>query len=496
MIDGSDLTPEQLQQIALKTKAIVAARQFINSHRRDFPPHCNADGWYPWQHEGFSSFEPQVMTMAGNRTGKTMSAGFHTACDLTGRYPEWWTGFRYEHGINCLAMGVDNQQLKDVVQKELFGDVVEDNNGRKMFSGNWVHQDEIGRVEWSPQLPGLARRVEVKSRYGSANCTLRSYSQSKTGVGSLSFAGTTIDLIWVDECPPDELVGQLVIRTMTGNLGKGGRIRYTMTPELGSTQLVVSFMNEESDTRRLIGPVTWADCPHLTEEIQRQMLENVPEHEKEMRSLGTPFFGAGLIYGIPEKRIIVEPFEVPSHYRVIRAMDLGTRHPTGIVWLAHDSEADVVYLVKDYAVKGEPAAVHAAAANALWSHAPLVFPPDVDTTEKGSGKTVRRFYQDAGLSNTLDFRNPDGTRYVEPGIIELLERMKTGRFKVFNTCQHFLREFRLYHRDEKGRIVKENDDVLDAVRYGVQMLSYATNTQPRVNKPKVKRAMAGKDRRR
>jgi len=478
------LTPEQYQQaLANRVQVLEDMRRYKQRHAREFTP-----DWYEWQREGFSSFDPQVMLMAANRTGKTMSAGFHTACDMTQDYPPWWTGFRQTHAPYCLGMGVDNEQLKTVVQTELFG-MVEDHH----FSGGWIHPSEIVRIEWSPQVSGLARRVTVQGKLGKATITLRAYTASKTGTASLSFAGSSIDLIWVDECPPDDLVGQLVTRTMTGNLGKGGRIRYTMTPELGATQLVTNFLEDRQVGQKLIGPVAWSECPHLTPEIQEQILSAIPEHEREMRSKGIPFFGSGLVYPVPESRVICDPFKVPPYFRLIRAMDLGINHPTAIVWLAHSPEDDVIYVVKTYAVAGENAATHAQAANALWNFTPVVFPHDVDTTEKGSGKTIRKFYNEAGLTRTLDFKNIDGSLNVESGIFDIKERMRDGRFKVFSTCLEFWREFRLYHRKE-GKLVKRDDDVMDAVRYGAAMIGrYGVPMDRRHQiKPKVKRAMSGK----
>jgi phage terminase large subunit-like protein len=362
--------------------------------------------------------------------------------------------------------------LKDVVQKELFGDVYEDENGKIRFKGGWVHPDEIGRIEWSTVTRNLARRVEVKGKYGSASCTLRAYTQSKTGHGSLSFAGTSIDLVWVDECPPDDLVGQLVTRTMTGNYGKGGRMRFTMTPELGATKLVTNFMEYRENTQHLIGPVTWAECPHLTPEIQEQILGAIPEHEREMRSKGVPYFGEGLVFPVPEERIKTEPFELHEipWLRFIRAIDLGIDHPTAVAWLAYDAEIDRIYVLRTYSQSGDAAAVHAAAANSYLDFAPCVFPHDIDQREKGSGKTIRQYYYEAGLKNTLDFSNLDGSRYVEPGIQEMYDRMRTDRFKVFPQCTDFFREMRLYHRD-KGKIVPLNDDVISAVRYGAVMIT-------------------------
>lgn len=472
-----DLTREQIERVEL----LIEAAEYKRTHKREFVP-----AFYDWQQDFCNASAPQVLLMAANRTGKTYTAGYRVACHLTGQYPDTWEGIVMDHPVLSLVAGVDNTQLKRVVQRELFGEVED-----RQFSGGWVHRDEIKEVIWHPQVSGLAAEVKVASAYGTSNVSLRAYTQAKTGTKTLSFAGTNFDLVWVDECPPDELVGQITVRTAMGRRGKGGVILYTMTPELGVTELINTFTNDPGPGQLMIGPIAWDRCPHLSPEVMAQILDGIPEHEKDMRMKGIPFFGSGLVYAVSESRIFIDPIPIPDYWRVLRAMDLGTRHPTAIAWLAHDTERDTVYLVKDYAQSNQPAAVHAAAANSMWADSPMVFPPDVDTTEKGSGETVRHFYEKAGIRNALDFRNPDGSRSVEAGILELQERMSQGRFKAFRTCQNFQKERRLYHRDERGKLVKKNDDLLDAVRYGVQMLRYALPVSHSFRrKPKVKRAMA------
>ncbi len=465
--------------------ALIQAKLYMDTHAREFAP-----TWYPWQRQAFESDASQTMTLAGNRSGKTMSAAYHFACDVTGDYPDWWQGQRFPYAINALGLGVDNTQLKAVLQTQLFGEIDEE---KKQFKGGWIHKSEIISVEWSPHTTGLARRVTVRHAKGQTYVTLRAYTQSKTGQGTLSFAGTSIDLILVDEQPPDQLIGQLVTRTMTGNRGAGGVIRYTMTPELGMTKLVTTFMENPAENQKLIGPIAWSQCPHLTPEVQASILSGIPEHERDMRRKGVPFFGSGLVYPIPEERVVCDPFPVSDMpwIRVLRAMDLGIAHPTAIVWLGWDPEFDVIYVLRDYSEKGKEAAIHAAVANTFLPYAPMVIPPDIDHTEKGSGKTVRKFYSDAGLKHTIDFENPDGSRFVEPGIMDLFERMRTDRFKVFRGCEHVLREMRMYHRKD-GKLVKVDDDALDAVRYGSQMIKTKGVKLGRSkvgHKPKVKRAM-------
>jgi Terminase RNaseH-like domain len=64
---------------------------------------------------------------------------------------------------------------------------------------------------------------------------------------------------------------------------------------------------------------------------------------------------------------------------------------------------------------------------------------------------------------------------VEAGLMEMLDRMQTGRFKVFRHLLDWFEEFRLYHRKD-GKVFKENDDLMSATRYGVMMLRYARSS--------------------
>ena len=66
----------------------------------------------------------------------------------------------------------------------------------------------------------------------------------------------------------------------------------------------------------------------------------------------------------------------------------------------------------------------------------------------------------------------DGTTGVEAGLMEMLERMQTGRWKVFRHLAEWFQEFRLYHR-KNGRVVKLADDLMSASRYAMMMRRFA-----------------------
>ena len=56
--------------------------------------------------------------------------------------------------------------------------------------------------------------------------------------------------------------------------------------------------------------------------------------------------------------------------------------------------------------------------------------------------------------------------------MEMLDRMQTGRLKVFRHLNEWFEEFRLYHRAD-GKVVKEADDLMSATRYAIMMLRFA-----------------------
>ena len=59
----------------------------------------------------------------------------------------------------------------------------------------------------------------------------------------------------------------------------------------------------------------------------------------------------------------------------------------------------------------------------------------------------------------------------------MLTMMQTGRFKVAKHLRDVFEEIALYHRRE-GKVVKEGDDLLSAIRYAV-MMRRAADTPPR-----------------
>lgn len=224
---------------------------------------------------------------------------------------------------------------------------------------------------------------------------------------------------------------------------------------------------------RNVTSMTIDDAEHYTPEQREAIIASYPAHEREARVRGIPSMGSGRVFPIPEEDITCEPREIPSHWPQIVGIDFGWDHPFAACRLAWDRDADVVYVTAEYAQREATPVIHAAAVKPWGSWVPVAWPHDGLQHDKGSGVPLAQQYRDQGLNLLNDKATfEDGSNGVEAGIMEMLDRMQTGRWKVFSTCGGWFGEFRLYHRID-GLIVKERDDRISASRYGLMMLRHA-----------------------
>ena len=148
-------------------------------------------------------------------------------------------------------------------------------------------------------------------------------------------------------------------------------------------------------------------------------------------------------------------------------------HPAAAARLVWDKEADCIYLTHTHRAREQTPVLFAPAIKAWGEWIPIAWPHDGLQHDKGSGEQLAEQYRATGL-NMLEERATfeDGGNGVEAGVLDMLERMQTGRFKVFRHLTDFFEEFRLYHRKD-GKIVKEMDDLICAARYAVMMKRFA-----------------------
>jgi hypothetical protein len=203
---------------------------------------------------------------------------------------------------------------------------------------------------------------------------------------------------------------------------------------------------------------TMWDVPHILPEVRDAILASIPPYQRDARSKGIPHHGSGVIYPVPEADITVKPFAIPDNWPKVYALDVGWRR-TAALWAARNPENGNIYLYDEHYQGREEPSIHAAAVRARGEWITGVIDPAARGRSQKDGAELMQAYVDLGL-NVTPSKNA-----VEAGITLVWQALVGGRLKVFSSLQHFLQEFRLYRRDENGKIVKENDHLMDCVRY-------------------------------
>src|SRR5206468_314256 len=154
---------------------------------------------------------------------------------------------------------------------------------------------------------------------------------------------------------------------------------------------------------------------------------------------------------------------IPEHWP--RAFGMDVRWNTvAAIWGALDPATGVLYLYSEYCGEAPPA-VHAAAIGSRGNWITGVIDRTGNGREASDGSKLIKSYLDLGVP--LQSINSS----VQSGILNVSQRMDSGRLKVFASLPQYLEERRLYRRDDKDQIVKDRDNLQDALRCLVNGIS-------------------------
>ena len=384
--------------------------------------------------------------MAANRVGKSEAGAYELTCHLTGAYPHWWTGRRFTAPVECWAVGTNSQTTRDIVQAKLLGSVQAPGTGM-------VPAHLIERTISARGLAGALEGAEVRHTSGGISLVgLKSYEQ-----GRQSFEGTAKHVVWCDEEPPQDVYTEMLYRTITTQ----GVIMVTFTPLRGMSEVVKGFLEPETTESakfKTFIQAGWRDVPHLDESERIALMATTPPYQIAARTEGEPSLGSGAIYPIAEREILVPTATIPESWARCYAMDVGWNR-TAVLWGAKDPGSGRIVLYDEhYRGHGEPAS-HAEGVRARGAWMRGVIDPASSGSSQIDGRKLIDIYGRLGL------HLEPAVNAVEAGLTETWNLLVSGRLVVQEHLSNWRSEFRKYHRDEQGKIVKVSDHLMDATRY-------------------------------
>ena len=214
-------------------------------------PICRALYRKSMQFFGGGPAHRERLFLAANRIGKTESAAYECTAHVTGLYPSWWHGRKFDRPTNWWVAGDTMQTTRDIIQVALMGPHEAVQSG-----GPWTgmiphhliadYTRRSGGVSNCIDMIYIEHAEKVHGAPAVSRIQFKSYDQ-----GRRVFQGTEQDAIWLDEEPPDgsqraeaeaqgssDIYTECLLRTMTTN----GILMATFTPLRGMTPFLVQYL--------------------------------------------------------------------------------------------------------------------------------------------------------------------------------------------------------------------------------------------------------------
>lgn len=464
----SQLTTDQQQK--LQDLAIAVADDMQYNQLRYFRP-------FQHQQQFFTTHSTRRGILAANRIGKTVSTCSETAMHLTGQYPDWWQGHRFQGPITAMVAGEGWSQVALVLQNELLG--TPDIKLTASLGSGMIPRAAI-RTETLRCDGANAIGVEIEHVSGQASYLLfANYTQEVR-----QLQGFKLNLAVFDEQPPDDFFSEIVTRTATTQ----GHVMCSFTPLKGLNGLVSKFWNREPgyDFVR----VAWSDVPEydpwgepfLLHSTRQQLLRDYLPYERDARTQGIPIQGRGAVFPRSEWPRY-EPhgmdFDAMADIERIIALDLGLVNDRTVIslmyWHPRTREA---WLHRQLTVQGRDEANPMAWINHLMRPevfgTPIVLPPDAGTPGRYTmtSQSLRELFEQYQLNvipePVMNPADDQGRRsnVRSYGINIMRQMMEMGTFHISTACAEFVRECQNYSVDDRGRF-SDPDDCIDSARYAL-----------------------------
>ncbi len=412
----------------------------------------------------------------GNRSGKTECGAVECIYTALGIHP-----YRQNRkNVFGWVVSLSREVQRDVAQKKILKYLPKDK-----IIGITMSEGSKGSPEY-----GVIDQIRVKNALGGESVIgFKSCEE-----GREKFQGSSLDFVWFDEEPPEDIYKECKMRL----IDKKGDMFGTMTPLKGLTFVYDEiFLNVNNDDNVWYEFIEWADNPYLDKAEIEELTKNMSNDELESRRYGKFRSGTGLVYPeFDENLHVIEPFDVPADWQDNISIDPGLNNPLSCHWYAVDYDGNV-YVVAEHFEAGKGIEYHADKIKEISERLGW---------KKGNGGRYDALIDSASEQKTLasprsvaelfyDYGINVNTR-VNKDLFTGIQRVKSylsgcgGKPKlyVFKTCPVMISEFKSYWWGTGDRPKKVDDHAMDELRYYIM-------TKPE-NNPIIKKSFIEADKER
>lgn len=387
----------------------------------------------------------------GNRSGKTECGAVETVWYARGIHP-----FKENKPRDGWVVSLSQQVQRDVAQSKILSYLKKD----------WIEDIVMISGKKGSATSGVIDTIFVKnvfdgvSKIGFKNCDQ----------GREKFQGTSLDYVWFDEEPPEDIYIECKMRV----LDRCGEVFGTMTPLKGLTWVYDTiYLNNTNDEDVWYEQMEWGDNPYLSKSEIEKISMTLSDDELQSRKYGNFASGTGLVYNeFDENFNVIEPFDVPKSWYDKISIDPGLHNPLSCHWYACDFD-DNVYVIAEHYEKQKTVDYHAEKIKEIcrlldWPLKNGKVEAIVDSAANqktlASEKSVTELFYDNGI-----LTNPYVNKDLFSGINRVKSYIKNSlgrrRLFIFRNCVNMIREIKGYFWGNNDAPVKRDDHALDELRY-------------------------------
>lgn len=410
----------------------------------------------------------------GNRSGKTECGAVEAVYMARGVHPYR----KNKDGVFGWVVSLSQQVQRDVAQAKVLS----------YLNPSWIEDVTMLSGKKDSLKYGVIDQIRIKNVFGGISVIgFKSCDQ-----GREKFQGSSLDFVWFDEEPPQDVYEECRMRV----LDKRGDIFGTMTPLKGLTYIHDEiYLNRGNSPEVWYEFMEWADNPYLDKEEVDALTKTLSEEQLDSRRYGRFKANAGLVYPEfdPNIHVLKEPFAVPCEWQDTISIDPGLNNPLAALWFAVDYDSNV-YVVAEHFEAGQDVEYHSKKIKEIsdaigWkrdSYGRINALIDSAANQKtlSSLKSVTELFTERGINV-----NPKVNKDIFSGIQRVKQYLKVndGKTKlyIFPSCVNLIRELKTYRWGYGDNPKKVDDHAADCLRYYI--MTKPINLPPKKGKTEIQK---------
>ena len=454
---------EKIKELVGRIREIESIERFRREH--DKLARYNRDKVHAKQMEFHKCGKRNRWVFGGNRSGKTECGAVEAVWWIRGIHP-----FRENRKDVCgWVVSPTYEVQSEVSQSKILS----------YLRPEWIVDVTMQSGRKSSPDGGVIDYITVKNVFGGVSrLGFKSADQ-----GREKFQGASLDFVWFDEEPPQDVYHECMMRVMD----RKGEIWGTMTPLKGRSWVYDEiYMNKRENPEVWYVTMEWADNPYLDPAEIELLTKAFDKESVEMRRYGRFGDTGGLVYPEFDESVhVVDPFPVPPEWYDNISIDPGLHNPLSCHFYAVDYDGNV-YVIAEHYERERDVGYHAERIREIADR--LGWPRDregrlkciIDSAASqrtlSSLKSVADLFYEEGIlcDTTVD-------KDIWSGIAEVKSRFKARppRIVIFRNCVNMIREIKGYYWGKGDAPVKAEDHAMDELRYYL-MSKPRSHTPPKV----------------